>query len=284
MATEERTDPDARLNDPDVLRSETAFQRLCRLTELPLALLALLIVPALILEERSQNTGWREAATIANWIVWLAFVAEYLAKLALSPARLRFVRTAWFDLAIIVLSPPFWVPAMLQGTRAVRVVRILRLLRFVRAGAVAAMGLRFAADALRHRRFHYVAFTATVIISLGAMCIFAVESGHNKAIQSVGDAFWWAIVTTTTVGYGDVSPVTPMGRVIAVVLMFVGIGFIGVFTATITSFFLGSDSASEQELALERRLDRIEEKLDLLLQDRAQPTLPKIQSQTSKKS
>jgi voltage-gated potassium channel len=268
MAIQEKTDPSACLNDAAVLTSETAFQRLCRLTELPLALLALLIVPALILEERSENSGWREAATIANWIVWLAFCAEYLAKLALSPSRLRFVRAAWFDLAIIVLSPPFLVPGILQGTRAVRVVRALRLLRFVRAGAVAAMGLRFAADALRHRRFHYVALTATVIIGLGAMCIFAVEHGHNKAIQSVGDAFWWAIVTTTTVGYGDVSPVTPAGRVIAVALMFVGIGFIGVFTATITSFFLGSDSTSEQELALERRLARIEEKLDALIQER----------------
>jgi voltage-gated potassium channel len=268
VATEEIADPGAPLNDPAVLKSETAFQRLCRFTELPLALLAILIVPALILEESSQNTGWREAATIANWIVWLAFCAEYLAKLALSPSRLRFVRAAWFDLAIIVLSPPFWVPAVLQGTRAVRVVRALRLLRFVRAGAVAAMGLRFAADALRHRRFHYVAFTATVIISLGAICIFAVEHGHNPAIQSVADAFWWAIVTTTTVGYGDVSPVTPVGRLIAVALMFVGIGFIGVFTATITSFFLGSESVNEKELALERRLDRIEEKLDILIQER----------------
>jgi len=103
------------------------------------------------------------------------------------------------------------------------------------------------------------------------MCIFGVEHGHNSAIQSVGDAFWWAIVTTTTVGYGDVSPVTTEGRIIAVALMFVGIGFIGVFTATITSFFLDTGGVSEQERSVERRLTRIEEKLDTLASVRERP-------------
>src|SRR5436853_326114 len=82
--------------------------------------------------------------------------------------------------------------------------------------------------AVRHRQFHYVALTTIVVIALGAIGIFAVEHGENKAIGSLGDAFWWAIVTTTTVGYGDVSPVTTEGRLIAVALMVVGIGFIGV--------------------------------------------------------
>jgi hypothetical protein len=66
-------------------------------------------------------------------------------------------------------------------------------------------------------------------------------------------------------------PVTTEGRVISVALMFVGIGFIGVFTATITSFFLDSDRVSEQERSVERRLTRIEEKLDTLMREREQP-------------
>src|SRR5439155_11954486 len=199
-------------------------------------------------------------ATGINWIVWLAFCAEYLTKLMLAPSSRQYVGEPWFDLFIILLSPPFLVPDALQDARAVRAVRILRLLRFVRAAAVAAIGLREAAQGLSHRKFHYVALATTVVIGLAAIGIFAVEGGQNEHIQSVGDALWWAVVTTTTVGYGDVSPVTPEGRLIAVGLMIVGIGFIGVFTATLTSFFFHEDRS-----AVENRLDAIDEKLDTLM-------------------
>jgi voltage-gated potassium channel len=246
---------------------ESFFGRFTRMAELPLALLALLIIPALLIEDRAEDVRLREVALAINWFVWVAFCADYVVKLALAPSRRRFVRTAWFDLLIIALSPPFLVPQTLQGVRAVRAVRILRLLRFVRAAAVAAMGLRFASDALRHRRFHYVALTTVVVVGLGAVGIFLVERGENRAIQSIGDALWWAVVTVTTVEYGDVSPVTTEGRLIAVVLMIVGIGFLGMFTATLTSLFVEREQPPAS--TVDRRLDRIEAKLDALIHDNA---------------
>jgi voltage-gated potassium channel len=143
----------------------------------------------------------------------------------------------------------------------------LRLLPDVNVkAAVAAIGLREAGQALRHRRFNLVALATLVVIVLGALGIFAVERGQINNIQSVGDAFWWAIVTATTVRYGDVSPTTPEGRLIAVALMLVGIGFIGIFTATVTSFFL-APSTENAEDSIEARLARIEEKLDALMRE-----------------
>lgn len=242
------------------------FERVERATDLPIAFLALLIVPALILEDRAQSPLVRNIASSINWIVWLAFCAEYVGKLWLAPSRREYVRRAWFDLLIIVLSPPFLVPDALQGVRAVR---LLRLLRLVRAAAVVMIGLKEAGEGLRQRRFHYVLLTTVVIIAAGAIAIFAVEHGRNNNIQSVGDALWWAVVTTTTVGYGDVSPITTEGRLIAVGLMFVGIGFIGVFTATVTSYFLDAGRRNEEEVSIDKRLTRIEEKLDEILQRRA---------------
>ena len=242
------------------MRAKARFERLERATDIPLAILALLVVPALVLEERGTSENLRQAAHAINWIVWLAFCAEYLGKLALAPDRRRYVRGAWFDLLIVLLSPPFLVPDGIQGVRAVRV---LRLLRFVRAAAVAAIGLREAAQGLKHRSFHYVVLATTVIVGVGAIGIFAVERGKNNSIQSVGDALWWAVVTTTTVGYGDVSPVTGEGRLIAVALMVVGIGFIGVLTATITSFFIEHGEPSQLE-EVKARLDRIEAKIDAI--------------------
>jgi hypothetical protein len=138
------------------------------------------------------------------------------------------VRDAWFNLLIILLSPPFLVPDAMQGVRAVRAVRILRLLRFVRAAAVAAIGLREAAQALRHRKFHYVALATAVVISVAAIGIFAVE------------------------GVG---------------LMIVGIGFIGVFTATVTSFFFQQERSADV-IEMQQRLDRIERKLDAPREER----------------
>jgi voltage-gated potassium channel len=250
------------------MNAKERFESWERATDLPLALLALLIVPALILEDRAGSPLVREVAKGINWLVWLAFCGEYVGKVALAPDRRVYMRQAWFDLLIIVLSPPFLVPDAMQGAR---VIRVLRLLRFVRAAAVAAIGLREAAQGLRHKSFHYVALATVVVVTLGAIGIFAVERGENNNIQSLGDAFWWAIVTTTTVGYGDVSPVTPEGRLIAVGLMVVGIGFIGVFTATITSFFFDQERSTAVDI-LDARLDRIEAKLDALLAARA-PTL-----------
>jgi voltage-gated potassium channel len=249
-------------------RAKATFERFERATDLPLAVMALVIVPALILEDKADSALVRQTAHALNWIVWLAFCGEYAGKLWLAPDRRQYVRSAWFDLVIILLSPPFLVPEAFQGARAVRVVRLLRLLRFVRAAAVAAIGLREAAQGIRHRSFHYVALMTIVIVGLGAIGIFAVERDQNNNIKSVGDALWWAIVTTTTVGYGDVSPVTGEGRLIAVGLMVVGIGFIGIFTATITSFFLQPARTSEELETIEDRLNRIEGKLDTLLRER----------------
>lgn len=246
-------------------QAKARFDRIERATDLPMAILALATVPALILEESAQSAAVREIAFALNWIVWLSFCAEFLGKLAFAPARREFVRKSWFDLLIIVLSPPFLVPDAFQGARAVRVVRALRMLRFVRAAAVAAIGLKEAGEAFRHRRIHYVALTTAVVTGLAAIGIYAVEHGENKAIQTLGDALWWAIVTTTTVGYGDVSPVTTEGRLIAVGLMILGIGFIGILTATITSFFLDPRQTAGAESNIEQRLTAIEQKLDALL-------------------
>jgi voltage-gated potassium channel len=80
--------------------------------------------------------------------------------------------------------------------------------------------------------------------------LYTAEVGINKAITSPLDALWWGIVTITTVGYGDVAPVTPEGKVAASVLMLLGIGLFSAITATITSFMLttGDSSAAGDRL------------------------------------
>ena len=226
-----------------------------------MALLALLVIPALVMEDRATSPAVRQAAIAINWLVWLVFVIEFGLRWA-ADRTLAFPRKAWFDLLLIIISPPFTVPEVFQGARTLRV---LRLLRLVRALAVAGMGLRLAHRHFGKRRFHHILMVAVATVFLGALGIFAVESGRNPSIRGFGDAMWWAVVTATTVGYGDVSPVTLEGRLIAVVLMVTGIGVIGVFTATVASFFFEEADTSDPALTeVLARLEAIEQKLDAL--------------------
>jgi len=239
------------------MQLDTIVRRL----EWPVAILSLLVIPALVMEERSTSPEVRQAAVAINWTVWIVFVVEFGIRWA-ADRTLAFPRRAWFDLLLILVSPPFGVPETLQGTRSLRV---LRLLRLVRALGVAGMGLRLAQRHFGERKFHHIFVVAVTTVLLGALGIYAVETGLNPSIGGFGDALWWAVVTATTVGYGDVSPVTLEGRLIAILLMVTGIGVIGVFTATVASFFFeeqhheGPDNA---ELAA--RLHAIEQKLDRL--------------------
>jgi voltage-gated potassium channel len=242
--------------------TSATWSRAVRALEMPVALLALTIVPALVLEERTTDPTLRELAHLTNWIVWVAFCVEFGVRWAARRSA-RFLREAWFDLLLIAVSPPFLVPAYLQGVRSLRAVRAIRLLRLVRAGAVAGIGLRLSRRLFGRRKFHYTALVAIAVVFMGAFGIFMFESDVNKTVGSFGDALWWAVVTATTVGYGDVSPITLEGRLIAVLLMLTGIGVIGVFTATIASLFFEQD---RNEIAdFSARLEVIEKKLDAIL-------------------
>ena len=117
---------------------------------------------------------------------------------------------------------------------------------------------------LRSHGFHYAIVVAIVATALGALGIFSVERDYT--IKTPADARWWAVVAVTAVGYGDVNPVSGEGRLIALGLMFVGIGVISVFTATMASWFVGEGQQTDAK-AVDARLASLEHQVGEVLRE-----------------
>jgi voltage-gated potassium channel len=235
-----------RTGDPE------AYNRFSTAVDGPMTVLAVLWLPVLVVPLVAHlSAGMTEAFNAVDYTVWAVFVVEYLVKLGLAPNRAHFVRTHIVDLVVIVI--PF-----------LRPIRVLRALRLVRAGTVAGDGLARAKRLFTQHGLHYVLLAALVVVFASAGVELGYEQhAHGSNIHTYGDALWWAVVTVTTVGYGDRYPVTAGGRGVAVVLMLVGIGLLGVVTANVASYFVTKDDSDDRNrlIVLEDRLGRMEQLL-----------------------
>ena len=247
---------------PTLARSQDAYDRFSAAVELPLTILALLWLPVLIVPfvVRLQASA-ADTFNAIDYFVWAAFVVEYLVKLYLAPSRWRFFTHHLVDLAVVAL-PVF---------RPLRTLRLVRLVNLARVSVVLANAVTRARAVFTHRGLHFV-----LLATLGVVLVCsAVELGFDQhvrgsTIHNFGDALWWAIVTVTTVGYGDKYPASAGGRGVAMVLMLTGIGLIGVLTATVASYFVG-ETASQDKAELNERPTRIEA---MLAQALARPDRP----------
>ena len=206
--------------------------------------LALLVVALLFFDD----VGWARSANLA---VWALFVADYLVRLGLSTNRRAFVRSNAVDLLAILPADQF------------RALRLLRLLRLLRAFSVLTRVMRDLRGIRDTNGLGSVLVFAIGVISAGAAAVRFFE----PSITSWADAFWWATVTATTVGYGDLSPESGAARVVAVVLMLVGIGVIGMLTASIATYFLGG-KASQASAHIDHLQGLLERWEDLSASDR----------------
>jgi len=215
---------------------------------------ALTTIPLTVLQERGARS---QALDSLDWAVWSVFAIEFLFLLFLTP-RVQFRRLSTVtDFAVVVLSFPL-LPNLLA---LVRLARIVRLLRLTRLAAVAIRALTALKEILGRRGLVYIVAITTLLILVGGGCQSILEPETVRG--GYGDGIWWAIVTASTVGYGDIAPTTLWGRLIAVLLMLVGIGLMSTLAASITSYFVQQTSNTEMK-DVAARLDRIERILEKL--------------------
>lgn len=200
------------------------------------------------------GTG-RTLLEYADILVCGLFLIDFVVTLATAENKLRYLYTwGWLDL---ISSIPV-LPAARIG-RIARIFRIVRVIRGVRATRLLA--------ALMMRKRGENAFLAAALVGalLTITCAAAIlhfEAHADGNIKTADDAIWWALVTITTVGYGDRFPVTIEGRFIAVLLMFAGVGLFGTFSGFLASWFIGGDESKSEVAALREDVRELVARLD----------------------
>jgi voltage-gated potassium channel len=193
-----------------------------------LTIFSLLTLTAYFLLPLSQAT--RQTIIRSDFVVSLIFLADFVRSLVRAPDKAAYLKWGWLDL--------------LGSIPAVLPLHLLRLARLARAWrTVRTRNPRQILRDFRQDRAHG-AFLITVLVAVMVLTIFTVlvleieARDPNSNIDTGDDAFWWAFVTITTVGYGDHYPVTFWGRALAMALMAVGVGIFGVLTSYLASLFL----------------------------------------------
>jgi len=229
-------DPPAEQAESDA-GSLDAQHRWERFTQRPLFALAIAFAVAytvpIVAPDAPSAVAW--TCWAIDWGVWAAFAVDYGVRVVLSPHRWTFVRTHKVDLACVLLP-------MFQPLRLLRLVSTLLLVG------------RRAMIASQVRLTTYVIGAIIGLTMFGSLAVLDVERGApGSNINTLGDALWWSFATMTTVGYGDMAPVTGAGRLLAVGLMLSGIALLGVVTANIAAWFISRFDTSAAEEARQRQ-------------------------------
>ncbi|MFE6860828.1 potassium channel family protein [Nocardia sp. NPDC057668] len=214
---------------PDAPRPRTRRQAWERATNVPMLTLAVLFVGVYAWQVLDTGASPRLDTwlTVTDIAIWAVFAADFGIRVWLSTDRWRFVRRRPIEV-LIVLLPPF------------------RPLRLMRAALLMLDSLN-RSRVTRARLAIFVGTSSLLIMFLCSLAFFDAEYGAPESkILNFGDALWWSMVSVTTVGYGDVYPVTTEGRFIALILMTLGIGLISFAIGTATSWVLDQLKAVEE--------------------------------------
>jgi len=171
-------------------------------------------------------------------VICLVFLFDFVVRFRQAENKLVFMKWGWIDLVASIPTLDF-----MRAGRLLRLIRIMRLIRAFRS--------------TRHIVHHVfknrvqgtltsVSIIAVLVLLFSSVAILQVENAPNSNIKTAEDAIWWSYVTITTVGYGDKYPVTTEGRIIAIVLMTIGVGLFGTFTAFVSSWFVSSNNKGKE--------------------------------------
>lgn len=204
------------------------------------ALIALIVLSVFVVMLDSIASVRRDLAPVLHrleWVFTIAFTIEYVLRVVCVRHPARYVRS-FFGIVDLLAVIPTYLSLILPGSQALLIVRFLRLLRIFRIFKLAeylreAQILQDALAASRRKIAVFFMAVVTLVVVLGAV-MYLVE-GEQSGFTSIPRSVYWTIVTLTTVGYGDITPQTPLGQFLASIVMLIGYSIIAVPTGIVTA-------------------------------------------------
>ncbi len=219
----------------DRARSEADLRKLERFEERTRLLLVLsAILPIVVAFSRATTDSW--VSIVVNVVAWVVFIVDLAMHMRYIRHYLR-TGTGIFDLVVVILTAPWFLIPGLEGTEILQLARVARLLRIIAVTPSAR---------LIAQRLGQVGVFAGGVLLFSSWAAYIAEHPTNPGFATYGDAFWWGIVTLTTVGYGDIVPDTSAGRVAGVFLMLTGVATLGIISGTLASFFKTAREQAEE--------------------------------------
>lgn len=206
--------------------------------DIALLILIFLSIGIVMLQSvESINVAHGRLLLILEWIITILFTIEYVLRLIAVKQPARYARSFYGIIDLLAILPTY-LSLILPQSRFLLVIRALRLMRafrvfelshFVSEGVNIVQALKASAQ----RILVFLVFMILLAVIMGAM-IYVVEHPFNDKFSSIPQSVYWAIVTITTVGYGDIAPVTPLGKLLASFIMLLGYAIIAVPTGIVT--------------------------------------------------
>jgi voltage-gated potassium channel len=202
-----------------------------------LAVILLSVLLVLLETVEHLDNKYHDILVFAEWVITIFFTIEYVLRLISTRKPLKYI-FSFYGIIDFVSILPMYLSFFIPGTQILSVVRALRLLRLFRILKLGnftgqAAELKLAINASRTKITVFVYFIFIISILLGAV-MYVVES-NESGFTSIPTSIYWCIVTLTTVGYGDIAPITPLGKAIASFIMILGYGIIAVPTGIVTA-------------------------------------------------
>ncbi len=218
-----------------IFKADTFYGRLFDEILLVLILASIVIV---MLESIAEFRARHQLfLSYSEWVITIIFLIEYILRIISSPRKLKYIFSFFGIIDLLAILPAFLAlitPGLqplvvIRAIRLLRIYRILKLTRYIKAGNMLIISIRSSFRKI----FIFMIFVLILVLLLGSI-MYVVEDGKN-GFYSIPLSIYWAVITLTTVGYGDIVPVTDLGKFIATFIMLLGYSIIAIPTGIVSA-------------------------------------------------